>query len=135
MNFSSSSLNAESSVLSTEPTFMLICVVALLAAFFNPDHDILARSPCSTVVLMSTWSNVGLRGGKESGNSFGSLLSSVSMSSITRSRLRLPRLTLFTGGPECSLCGVAKQDLRRVQSRVRPVPCPLSHLGYHSLER
>ncbi|GAA5873540.1 hypothetical protein JCM16303_001158 [Sporobolomyces ruberrimus] len=39
------------------------------------------------------------------------------MSSITRTKLRLPRLTLFTGGPECSLCEVAKQDLKRVQSR------------------
>ncbi|GAA5994774.1 hypothetical protein JCM5350_007990 [Sporobolomyces pararoseus] len=37
------------------------------------------------------------------------------MSSRIAQKLKLPRLTLFTGGPECSLCEVAKQDLRKVQ--------------------
>ncbi|GAA5894893.1 uncharacterized protein JCM6883_002246 [Sporobolomyces salmoneus] len=35
---------------------------------------------------------------------------------MTRS-LKLPRLVLFTGGAECSLCEVAKQDLKLVQQR------------------
>ncbi|WVW83763.1 hypothetical protein I302_105784 [Kwoniella bestiolae CBS 10118] len=29
--------------------------------------------------------------------------------------IRLPRLTLFTGGKECSLCEVAKQDLAKLR--------------------
>ncbi|WWD02843.1 hypothetical protein V865_000885 [Kwoniella europaea PYCC6329] len=32
-----------------------------------------------------------------------------------RIRLPIPRLTLFTGGKECSLCEVAKQDLAKLR--------------------
>ncbi|WWC89463.1 uncharacterized protein L201_004387 [Kwoniella dendrophila CBS 6074] len=30
-------------------------------------------------------------------------------------RIRIPTLTLFTGGKECSLCEVAKQDLANLR--------------------
>ncbi|GAA6008666.1 hypothetical protein JCM11491_003387 [Sporobolomyces phaffii] len=39
------------------------------------------------------------------------------MTRLARSLTKLPRLTLFTGGPECSLCEVAKEDLKAVQRR------------------
>lgn len=31
----------------------------------------------------------------------------------------IPRLVLYTGGPECSLCEVAKAELSKLQKRVR----------------
>ncbi|GAA6062296.1 hypothetical protein JCM10212_004384 [Sporobolomyces blumeae] len=46
-----------------------------------------------------------------------------------RPNLRLPNLTLFTGGPECSLCEVAKADLKRVQANA-----PF-HLSYYNIRR
>ncbi|WWC70302.1 uncharacterized protein I206_104252 [Kwoniella pini CBS 10737] len=33
-------------------------------------------------------------------------------------RIRLPRFTLFTGGKECSLCEVAKQDLANLRRSI-----------------
>ncbi|KAM0787929.1 hypothetical protein ACM66B_006134 [Microbotryomycetes sp. NB124-2] len=44
-------------------------------------------------------------------------------------RVLLPHLTLFTGGAECSLCEVAKQDLAVVQ-RVAPF-----HLSLYNIRR
>jgi hypothetical protein len=38
--------------------------------------------------------------------------------------MRLPRLRLFTGGPECSLCEIAKADLATVKAKV-PSNLPL----------
>ena len=55
----------------------------------------------------------------------------VQMSSRIAQKLKLPRLTLFTGGPECSLCEVAKQDLKQVQQIVRTLlPSHLSLLSF-----
>lgn len=35
---------------------------------------------------------------------------------MARRLLRLPTLTLFTSGPQCSLCEIAKADLAEVQA-------------------
>ncbi|KAK6910238.1 hypothetical protein I203_104270 [Kwoniella mangroviensis CBS 8507] len=37
------------------------------------------------------------------------------MSMTPRIRLPIPRLTLFTGGKECSLCEIAKLDLEKLR--------------------
>ncbi|KAK4051303.1 hypothetical protein OIO90_004784 [Microbotryomycetes sp. JL221] len=49
------------------------------------------------------------------------------MSAVRQAYTRLPHLTLFTGGAECSLCEVAKQDLAIVQ-RLAPFDLSLYNI-------
>ncbi|GAA5924259.1 uncharacterized protein JCM15063_005584 [Sporobolomyces koalae] len=49
-------------------------------------------------------------------------------------QLKLPRLTLFTGGPECSLCEVAKQDLHQVQRNESEQQAPFV-LNYYNIRK
>ena len=37
-------------------------------------------------------------------------------------QVRVPRLTLYSGGPECSLCEVAKEALEELRAKARQMP-------------